>query len=222
MKHRREGTFEEYSYSSKDGDKFEDAAAKAAEVGICGLIDLLDKAGSLADELLKYPGTLRAKVAQALELDVRRVRYALASGASLWLPKAKPLTQAERAERRLKYASALGFGDMMRAWAEFETPPKDKPPRQGKPAVGKQKHSKQQLREMLYASACIGLAYGTLSAELRRDDARARKTLTIRQYFKHKEAARNGKKVNLKKHAWLCRMTPQGLGQWEKRNHIEK
>jgi hypothetical protein len=215
MKHRREGTFEEYSYSSKDGDKFEDAAAKAAEVGICGLIDLLDKAGRLADELLKYPGTLRAKVAQALELDVKRVRNALASGASLWLPKAKPLTQAERAERLLKCASVLGFEitSEMRAY---------KPPRQGKPAVGKQKHSKQQLRDLLYAAGCVGLAYSTLLAELRQDDARARRTLTISLYFKHKKAARNGKKVNRKKLAGLCEMTPQGLGQWEERNHIEK
>jgi hypothetical protein len=212
MKRRREGTLEEYK--SDAGDKFEDAAAKAAEVGICGLIDLLDKADRLADELLKYPGTLRAKLAQALELDVKRVRNALASGASLWLPKAKPLTQAERAERLLKCASVLGFEitSDMRAY---------KPPRQGKPVVVKQKHSKQQLREMLYASACIGLAYGTLSAELRWDDARAR-TLTISLYFEHQEAARNGKKVNRKKHAGLCGMTTQGLGQWEKRNFGEK
>jgi DNA-binding transcriptional regulator YiaG len=215
MRRRREGTLEEYVYKSDAGDKFEDAAAKAAEVGICGLIDLLDKAGRLADELLKYPGTLRAKVAQALELDVKRVRDALASGASLWLPKAKPLTQAERAERLLKCASVLGFEitSDMRAY---------KPPRQGKPVVVKQKNSKQQLREMLYAAACIGLAYSTLSAEQRQDDAAGARTLTRSLYFKHEKAARNGKKVNRKKLAALCGMSPQGLGQWEKRNFVEK
>jgi hypothetical protein len=80
MKHRREGTLEEWEFSTDDGDDFEEAARVADQVGISGLDDFLAKADRLAEEM-HCSGPLRAKRARRLRHAANRIRAALAAGA---------------------------------------------------------------------------------------------------------------------------------------------
>jgi hypothetical protein len=79
MKHRREGTLEEWLFSSDDGDDFKKAAKIADQVGISGLEDFLTKAEELAEEM-HQSGPLRAKRANRLRALAKGIRASLSAG----------------------------------------------------------------------------------------------------------------------------------------------
>jgi hypothetical protein len=79
MKRRKEGTLDDVEYSSADGDDFDQALRETHVRSFCGMHDFLTKADALV-AMMRERGPLSQQRARSLELDLARIRDALATG----------------------------------------------------------------------------------------------------------------------------------------------